>query len=407
MSEPATGVPTRVRKRRAHRRRRALIVVAAMAAAATAIAGTTTLILNSRHRRPVARIGSPEDGRQLTTLLPITLSDDVSQQAELITLFAIGSAGEAPLVLFIPAGTLGQVPGQGFLGLGNAMSYGRPSLMQTAVENALGIVIDRTVPLDDVSVGKIVRALGGIDVDVTERLEETQKDGRRSILIPMGRQHLDGAQSVIYMTFRGEGSSDLDRFPREQKVFEAIFAAAGVNGNALSAAVLGLAQQGVTGDLAPLATILRALAATTQRPSYEVLPVDVVASGGADEAYQIDTARLDELITRALLGSRPAPGVAVGARVEIRNGNGTPEGGEHVAALLVSAGMRLQVSGNAGRFDYATTRIVVYGDDARARELGNRVHDLLGIGEIEVGTRGQTVVDVTVVVGKDFLKRRG
>jgi len=113
------------------------------------------------------------------------------------------------------------------------------------------------------------------------------------------------------------------------------------------------------------------------------------------------------MVSADLSGS-VAEGVTPGARprLEIRNGNGVPESGERVAALLVPAGMNIVVTGNAPSFTYNSTRVVVYGDDAASLALARKIRDLLGVGDVEVGTRGQTIVDVTIVVGKDFVNRR-
>jgi len=37
--------------------------------------------------------------------------------------------------------------------------------------------------------------------------------------------------------------------------------------------------------------------------------------------------------------------------------------------------------------------------------LGQEIRNLLGVGAVEVGTRAETIVDVTVVLGKDFLTK--
>jgi LytR cell envelope-related transcriptional attenuator len=100
-------------------------------------------------------------------------------------------------------------------------------------------------------------------------------------------------------------------------------------------------------------------------------------------------------------------GITVGARpkVELRNGNGTPELGQRAAALLVPAGLRIEVTGNAAKFDYRSTRIIIYSNDAAGLALGQEVRNLLGVGTVEVGTNAQTIVNVTVILGKDFLTK--
>ena len=63
----------------------------------------------------------------------------------------------------------------------------------------------------------------------------------------------------------------------------------------------------------------------------------------------------------------PTPrGGADRIRVRILNGVGAPGVAQEVQPLLVDAGGQVTLSGNADRFDYATTQVVYYDDDHRA-----------------------------------------
>jgi polyisoprenyl-teichoic acid--peptidoglycan teichoic acid transferase len=395
---------SRTQRRRARTRRR-VAGRAGIFVLAAALVGGGIAYLGAREPAPRANIiGDAGDGGQLTTLVAMTLADDPSQQADSLTLFGIDRTGDGPVVLLIPVGTFGQIPGQGFEKVGKALTFGRPALQETTVENLIGITIDRTVVVDDVSLATVVNAIGGIDVDVQEDLYDTDDMGRRVQAFGKGRQHMSGATALAYMTVRGEGVTELSRFVRMQKVWQGLFAAAGPGGVELETAVRALDAESIDADDAlALATVLKTFA--TRDPQFEVLPADEVGTGG-DEAYKIDDDETATIVTRDFAGS-VAPGIVPGERprLEIRNGNGVPESGERVAARLVPAGMKIVVTGNAKSFDFASTRVVVYGDDAASLALGRKIVQLLGVGEVEVGTRGQTVVDVTIVVGKDLVQR--
>lgn len=405
--EPATRLG---RRRRRLRRKRAGVLMVALALVGFGI-GVTAVATRRPSAPPGAVAGASADGPQLTTLVAMTLSSDASRQADSLTLFAMDRTGGKPVVLFVPVGTFGQIPGQGFEAIGKALTFGRPTLQQTTVENVLGIVIDRTVIFDDVSAGRVIDALGGIDVEVTERLLEPDERGRKVPVFTLGRQHMDAAAAITYATYRGEDETELQRFGRAQKVWEGMFAAAGPGGRLLRDAVTRIEAPATDReDVVAFADLLARIAAAPGRErSFQILPVVSVGAGGPGETYRVDDGPLGSLIAREFAGSLPSPGLAVNERprVEIRNGNGRPELGEQVASILVPAGMKIEVTGNARSFDFPSTRIVVYGDDEASLSLGRRVRELLGIGEVEIGRRGQTVVDVTIVVGKDFSKRRG
>ncbi len=78
-----------------------------------------------------------------------------------------------------------------------------------------------------------------------------------------------------------------------------------------------------------------------------------------------------------------------------------------MSAQLIAKGFRVILDQNANRFDYATTQIVVYSDEKAALATGNEIKGILGVGEVIISRQSQSVVDVTIVVGKDYLDTRG
>ena len=67
---------------------------------------------------------------------------------------------------------------------------------------------------------------------------------------------------------------------------------------------------------------------------------------------------------------------------------------------LVPAGARVALSGNADSFAYAQTQIVFY--DRSRQEVAVQVRQALGTGKLVLSRQPLDVVDVTVVIGKDF-----
>jgi hypothetical protein len=90
-------------------------------------------------------------------------------------------------------------------------------------------------------------------------------------------------------------------------------------------------------------------------------------------------------------------------RVQILNGNGLPDTAQAVAERLVGEGYKVVLSGNANRLDYDTTQIVIYESTPEAQAAGERAGELLGVGNLQVSVNQQGIVDVTIVVGKDFI----
>jgi hypothetical protein len=88
--------------------------------------------------------------------------------------------------------------------------------------------------------------------------------------------------------------------------------------------------------------------------------------------------------------------------VQVLNGVGTPGLAQLVSPLLVPAGAQVTLSDNADRFDYAVTQVVYY-DDARQADA-EAVRAALGVGELVKSLADLDVVDVTVVIGADFVQ---
>jgi len=345
---------------------------------------------------------------QHTVLVAMTSHDDPSGQAATLTLFGVGADGSDPVVLFIPVGALAPIPGAKDLDfVGKALSAAQPALEQITVENMLGIDVDRTIAIDDVSLGVFIDQLGGIDVDVQERLYLTQSDGTRTLEFQLGKRHMNGAAALTYLTYKSSDTTELDSFVRAQKVWDGIFAAAATNTKLASAMGAFGTNTFSTDEASWLSGIWRAFAARPSSDrSYDVLPGQAIGGGGANVSYQVDDVQLADVVRNDFLGSVPY-GVTVGSRSKIRllNGNGRPEIGQKAAAMLVPAGLRIELTGNADNFNYRSTKIVIYGDDAAALALGQEIRSLLGVGTVEVGTSSQTVVQATVVLGKDFLNK--
>jgi hypothetical protein len=131
-----------------------------------------------------------------------------------------------------------------------------------------------------------------------------------------------------------------------------------------------------------------------------VLPVRDVGAGGVT-MYEIDAPAAEALLGG--LVSRLASKTE-GHSVQVLNGNGTPGIGQVVGQRLVEGGYDVALSGNAQTMDYRVTRIVTYDPTSEGLEDAARVRELLGLGEIQVSAQTQGIVDLTVVVGRDFVR---
>jgi anionic cell wall polymer biosynthesis LytR-Cps2A-Psr (LCP) family protein len=407
-------LPTRVdpgarsdrRRRRSIKRR---VVAAAAAGIPILIIVIVLLTQVGGSKTPAAApraVGNSAEGGQVTYLLVGTRADDVSGQADWLSVMAIDRAGRSPVTLFIPTTTLTEIPGYGYDSTGKAMALGRVPLQEITVENLLGIQIDHAMVVPDTMVSKVVDRAGGLEMTVKQRLLAPQGADRLVPIFQAGRQSFDGRKAVRFLEYQGPDENELARFARAQSFWEALYGRfAGEDATKLGSIVAGLGSELIT-DAPPsdVGAFFAAFAgAGAAARSYIPLPVEAVGGGGAEDAFRVKQSEVEARVASLFAASRPTPAAGAGARLQILNGNGEPEIGLAVASLLVPAGFRIADTGNASSFGFARTRIVVY----RAADVpvAQRIRALLRVGQIEIARTRQTIVDVTIVVGRDFAAR--
>lgn len=92
-----------------------------------------------------------------------------------------------------------------------------------AVEGALGITIQYYVLIDMQGFAQLIDALGGVDIDVTERLPIGGDENLEQVegWIEPGLQHMDGTTALWYARSR-HSTSDYDRMGRQRELQTAI-----------------------------------------------------------------------------------------------------------------------------------------------------------------------------------------
>ncbi|HEX9697137.1 MAG TPA: LCP family protein [Actinomycetota bacterium] len=397
------------RGRRRRRRGRAVALMMAMTLAAGAVWAAVTWV-DGRGRGGSGALAGDEDG-QTAILFMIRQADDPTRRSDMLVVFALDAQGANPVTLFIPSNALTEIPGHGLDLAGRGYSFGGMRLQSLVVDNVLGIALDRDAALTDEVFGRLADDLGGLDITVEDTLLADDGTGRNAVAFSPGTQKMDGETVRRFLRYQGEGETELSRIARAQQAWEAMIAAWGRMGvGALAQKFRDVGNewnQGIETGLSPLdlAEFFSAFAAVTPEDRiYTTLPVEPVSAGGSEQALRINEEQVANLVRQYFAESIPA-NPYLGTRIEVLNGNGIPQIGEEVALKLIPKGYRIVLNKNARSFDYETTKILVYSRDERSLGAARKIQELLGVGEIEIGLRAQTVVDVTIVVGHDFQPR--
>jgi polyisoprenyl-teichoic acid--peptidoglycan teichoic acid transferase len=367
--------------------------------------------------------------------LAFVTHDEAGDGASAVAVLAYDRDADQGTILLVPAGTVADVPGHGSFTVGDAFTFGEGPLVAVTIDNLLDVRLDGVVSVSRDDWAALIDDVGPVAVEVRSRLVAAG-DGGGEVRFEPGVQQLDGQRAAEYLTFRGEGETELEALPRTQQVLtgllarvaedpEALRDAMGIAPEMLDAATAGAAttgeqdaaadaQDGAAGedpDVGPLRTadpllayaLLTELADARQRERVTTLTLPVSPLGtGRDDLYRVDAGRATQLIDERLAASRPTEATGAGRSLQVLNGNGVPGIGQQVAERLQPGGYRILLTGNADRFTHETTRIVVYDDSSEQLAIARDIQERLGVGEIERSGTPQSVVDVTIVVGRDF-----
>lgn len=355
---------------------------------------------------PDAGGGEPEGPPPTPTVVFATFDvREPTAGASLVFVLSHDDHAGTATVLLVPTATVVDVPGFGLENLGRAFGFGGSPLLDSTVDNLLGVDFDGVVEVSRQGWSSLFTRVGGLTVDIDETVRVRADDGTREVRFQPGEQHLDGPRLAELLTVSAADEGELSSIARAGGVLEALFAQLAADPEALDA---------VFADDAPMldaplpADRLRALfegvveAGQAGRLDVLTLPVSGL-DGGTSESFRIDRERADALVDQRFAQSVPEGAAEGGRRLHILNGNGSPGIGEEVAKRLIPAGFTVVKTGNADSFVHETTLIIVYSDDEEQLARARRIEELLGVGRVERSLTPQSVVDITIVVGHDFL----
>lgn len=402
---PAATPGTSERRIRS-RTRTGLIVVlmALLAAGAVTVALLTGLVDRAIELvapdTPVAADAQLVGDRQPSLVLVSHDEDDPTGQASGLVVLAYDRETERGSIVLVPTAILADVPGYGSFQLREAFALGGAPLVDISLANLMGLQFDGAASVSVDGWATLLGQVGGYEVDVRSSLVDPDDGSTR---FQPGEQFLDGDRLAEYLTFRGATETELETLPRVQDVMLGLLERIAAD-PALLDGLIGDGTAAFETDEPELArALLEQLAAARVdgRVTTLTLPVATLGSGRED-SYRLDAARAEALVVDQLAASRPTEGAGVGRGVQILNGNGVVAIGQQVAGRLSGGGYRIVLTGNADRFDYEQTLIVVYDDTPEQLAVAEDVRERLGVGEIQRSATPQSVVDVTIVVGADF-----
>lgn len=311
--------------------------------------------------------------------------------------------------------------------LGQAYEYpgGGAQLAVETVEGFLGLPIDYYVTVDFKAFTDIVDLMGGIVVDVPERIEDPSYPdncyGYDPFSIDVGRQRLDGATALKYARTRATFGGDVDRAARQQQVILAVREQATQLDTLpqllLRAPELWQSFQNNVSTNMQLTEALQ-LARLAQdiprdRIRNVVLDFDYVEPSVTFDGQQVlmpirekVRALRDELFATApaptpVIEALPTVITAEDARVGIYNGTPTFGLAADTQQYLLRQNVNVTEIGNADSATYTTTQIIDYGSHPGTVQYLIRLMNIPPL-NVSTGTNPAGNFDVLVILGSDW-----
>ncbi|HEX7464504.1 MAG TPA: LytR C-terminal domain-containing protein [Actinomycetota bacterium] len=339
---PALGRSRRHRSRSARIAERLLASGLLLLVAGGMVAGTV-FATDEVPGRPASSGGPPVR----STLVLLEVKTDAGA-----LIAVVGSSGtRPPEAVIVPATVFLTIPGQGDGSAGDAALLPGPQAAM-AISNILGMWIPHYAFIDEERLSAVVDRAGGIS------LYGKTEDGAgvtAALGVKAGRQLTwEETLTGLFAAHLSWSKADLEE----------------------------------TDDASAVAAALTA----TRGAEVEVLPTLPSAS----TLLRPDDEAIAELVSRVFGGSRRQP-----TGVIVLNGTGRPGVGESIAARLIPAGFRIEISQNASSFGHGKTLIVA--NSARLRPVAERIRRLMGVGSVSIAGVPSGLGDVTIVVGRDYL----
>ena len=144
---------------------------------------------------------------------------DLGARTDTIVLAHIDPTAKVASLISIPRDTLIESDDYGWYKLNAAYTYGGPARTVDDVELLLGIQIDHCVVTNFEGLSNLVDAIGGIDVEVDEMIDNPKAG---DVIVPAGEQTINGAQALVMARDRDYVDGDYTRQSNQRKVLSGI-----------------------------------------------------------------------------------------------------------------------------------------------------------------------------------------
>ena len=315
-------------------------------------------------------------------------------------------------LLSVPRDTRTSVEGHGTTKINAANAEGGPALSAQAVSELLnGVAIDRYVRINVQGVEKLVDALGGVSVYVPKDMKYQDDSQHLYINLKAGSHHLNGNQALQLLRFRHDENGDIGRIQRQQILMRALMEQA-LNPATLSRLpkILSVIQSHIDTNL----TIEELMALVgfgvqTQRSNMQMLmlPGQFSEPGQYKASYWLpDSSRIATMMEQHFNVSSLDSQQTIDREhlsVAIQDSTGSDRAVQALVNTLQEFGYRNIYIAKRWSEPLDVTHIVAQQGDSNSAEV---IRSSLNVGEVRVESTGNLSSDITIQLGKDWLRKQ-
>lgn len=391
-----------------------LVVAFAAAVASCVFQGSVNSRLALQDSAVAEALVAPEDADAPYYALVAGSFRDPAQPddgPDVLILARIDATAQRATLVSIPSNLLWTLSDGTDTLIGHEANVGGDAGLVRTVAGFAGVDIAHYAKIDADGFVALVDELGGIDIDVTEEVDDPDAG---SIYIPAGTQTLDGLQALTLCRAKNYLGGYDTRAANQMRVLVAMVqkASAGTGIGATQGMLDAIAGHFQTdmpvselGGLLERFNGVQADAVQMARvPGYTTyeggsLLFSVAPNGWRTMMEKVDAGGDPNEKSEAVQSVNPGEHTLI-----VKNGSGVEGAALQVADALQSAGYTVEETGNTDQFAYGET-LVVYNDASHAA-AAEAIADVLGVGRaVEAGIYYDFDADLEVIVGQDWKPR--
>jgi LCP family protein required for cell wall assembly len=320
------------------------------------------------------------------------------------------------VMLSVPRDTRTEVEGHGIKKINAANVDGGPALTAKTVNHLLnGVGIDRYIRINVLGVGKLIDALGGVTVYVPKDMKYQDDSQHLYINLKAGKQHLDGDHALQLLRFRHDALGDIGRIQRQQMVMRALMDQT-LNPATLTQLpkILDVVKDNIDTNMTVEELVaLVGFGVRTNRSNMHMLMLPGRFSGKRefDSSYWLpDSQHIKSMVAQhfdvetAAAQSSPTNPASLQVAIEDSTGSKNRASLRPLISTLERAGYRnIYIAKHWGEPLDVTHIVAQQGDGNSAESIRN----IIGFGEVRVESTGNLGSDISIQVGKDWLRQAG